>query len=825
MKGKLAWVVLGAVIVLPVLGLAPTRAPQSASIVIRASRIYTVTKGVVENGAILVEGGKIKSVGQSVETPSNARLFEAAVVIPGLVNAHSHIALDRGSDRASSPAGPIRSEWKAVDHFDPNAPAIPVALSGGVTSAVTTPGSGVISSGQAVAFKLKSDPRQNMILKPVVALKMAMRMLINLRPGETPATEMGWYATAGEQFRRARTYLQATGGSERRRPDNTTTVDPRLEPFVAVLRGDVMVHLHTNYPGEIMTAMHLASEFGFLDRLVLIHAGEVYAVADVVARNKVLSVIGPMYIVRFQGDARSHNVIKDLMDAGGVAGIQTDTSDEQEKCFREYGSFLIRHGLTETQALEALTINGARAMMMADRIGSIEPGKDADLVLMDGPPFDLHAERVERVFVDGIIQFERTETRQSTTLSRVGPFSAMKGTLHGDESTFAITNAQILTVTHGNVTGGTIVVENGKISDVQAGSRPPKGLPTLDVGGRVVTPGWVTAKASPNDWMGDLKWQVQNNENIEPIVPEMSARFAIDPWFPSFAAIREIGITAQQVTPGPLNLTGGSGVAIKTAGTDIEKMVRRDPSSMVFSLTRQSVSSWSRQSQIPVTLETAAAMVRRTLDEARRYAETRHSGAYDQRMEALLPVLERRVPAIVQAHSVDEIRQAMRLASDYKLRLIISGGVEAHALASELAGAGAGVILGNSGSDIGEYESIRGGGRGYSDRSPAVLSKAGVKVSFFGASGSRRCTSTGRLGGEPALNAAWAFRNGTPEDEALKMITLHAADMMGMGERIGSIDVGKDADLLVMEGHPFDYRVLPQIVFVDGRVVFRQDRR
>jgi imidazolonepropionase-like amidohydrolase len=148
----------------------------------------------------------------------------------------------------------------------------------------------------------------------------------------------------------------------------------------------------------------------------------------------------------------------------------------------------------------------------------------------------------------------------------------------------------------------------------------------------------------------------------------------------------------------------------------------------------------------------------------------------------------------------------------------VSGAVQAYRLADELARAAVGVILGDTASRL---EDIRGGGDGYNAQSPALLSRKGVMVSFFGPSGSRRGMPTGRLGGEPALNAAWAFRNGVPEGEALKMFTLNAAEMFGMEDRIGSIDVGKDADFMILEGHPFDYRVLPEMVFIDGRLVHR----
>jgi imidazolonepropionase-like amidohydrolase len=626
---------------------------------------------------------------------------------------------------------------------------------------------------------------------------------------------MGWYATASEYFRRAQEYLKQWKDYEAGRVSDRPQVDERLEAFAAVLRGDVMLHLHVSYPGETMMGLHLAREYGFIDRLTVGHAVDTYQIADILAENDVIVVVGPSFMGRNYGDRVTHNTLKVLMEAGVRASIQTDKGAEQAKNFREYGSLHIRHGLREEHALEALTINGARAMMLDDRIGSIEVGKDADLVLMNGPPFDLHAERIEKVLVDGVVEFERTQWRQTAVPTGVGPFQSVKGRLEASDRTFAITNAHIFTVSRGNIANGTLIVEDGKITGVSSGGQTPRGIPVLDVGGRVVMPGWVQARAYPNDWMGDPKWQFQNDENTEPIVPEMDARFAFDPWFPSFAVLREIGVTAQNITPGHLNLIGGRGAAIKTAGMDVEKMVRQSPSSVVFSLEPSSIRFWAEDSQIEVTLETAASMIRNTLDGAREYLE--NDGEYNQRFEALRPLLEREIPAIFQANTVAEIRAAMKLAEDFSLRLIISGGVQAYQLAGDLARADVGVILGTGY----QHETIRGGGQGYNDESPALLSRAGVRVSFLGASGSRRIMPTGALGGEPALNAAWAFRNGTTEQEALKMLTLHAAEMAGMGDRIGSIDVGKDADLVILEGHPFDYRVLPQMVFIDGELVFQ----
>jgi len=795
---------------------------QSRPTVIKGKKIYTVTKGIIENGVILIQEGKIKDVGKAVAVPPGADEHSAEVVIPGLVDAHTHLALRRmggGGERGGTPQ-PITSEWKAVDNLDLEDPMLPIALSGGVTTIMTGSGSGIVSSGQSTALKLRGRSGASKVLKPYVALKMAVRTLINIRPGFPPATEMGWYAIASEQFRKAQVYNQEWADYKAGKTKKPPQRDERLEAFAAALRGDVMVHVHAFYPSEIEMVMELAKQFGFLNRLSFAHVTEAFPIADIMAKNRVYPVIGYPTIMRYWGDSHPHNLVKELMDAGVMASIETDQGGEQEKCFREYGSMVIRHGATEAQTLEALTINGAKALMLADRIGSIEPGKDADLVLMDGPPFDLHAERVEKVFVEGVLEYERKDLRQKDVLTSVGPFKPLKAPLKIDSPSFALTSATVFTVSHGVVRNMTMIVRDGKIAQLEAGAVPAKGMTIVDLGGRVVAPGWVTSRVFPNDWTGDLKFQVQNNEELEPIVPEMRVRFSVDPWFPSYEANREIGLTTEHITPGLLNLVGGTGIMAKMRTLDLDVMIRKDPTCMVMSLTNEPIRQFGRGSQIPVTLDTAVQTIRASLNSAKEYlAKPQDPKTYNQRLEAYRPVLKGDIPVVIHANSVDEIHAALKLASEYNLKPIVSGGIEAWKLVDELGRAKVPVILGDSATNM---EGVRGAGRraGFNDQSPLILSRAGVKVGFFGYSGARRGQPTGRLGGEPALNAMWAFRNGVPEAEALRMITLNPAEMFGMADRIGSLDVGKDADFMILEGHPLDYRVLPQVVAIDGEMVY-----
>ncbi len=797
-------------------GAVAATAQEGAPLVVRAGVIHTVTSGTIDDGVILIRDGVVEAVGPSIDVPRNARVLEAEVVIPGLIDAHTHIALDR-SGRAAIP-GPVTAEWRAVDHLDLDDPVIQTALSGGVTAVVTRSGSGVISSGQSVALKMKAAPGPDMILKPYVDLKMAVRPLINLRPGEAPQTVMGWYAVADAYFRRASAYLDRQRAHAQGHGPAPAT-DARLEAFAAVLRGEVMVHAHSHYPSEVMMVLRLARRHGFIDRLALAHAEEIFPITELLAGTRVIPVIGPMMIVQYFNDPAPRNLLKELLDAGVHASIQTDMATQQLRDFREYGAFLARHGLTDEQALEVMTLNGARAMMLDDRIGSIEPGKDADLVLLDGHFLDLSADRVERVIVDGRVEYERPEAVPPDRLRSVGPFRPIRGAV-GDDRRFALTGGHVFTIARGEVRDATIVVEDGRFTALESGAAPPPGIPALDIGGRVVMPTTMLGRAFANDWIGDLKWQVQNDELTGPVVPEMNALYAVDPWFPSYRANTTMGVGAIHVTPGVANLIGGNGVVVKTPGIDFERMARREPASMVFALTAAARRQWRDESGAPLTLDAAVARIREALDQARRYRASR-SGMedpeepFDARLEAFGPVLGGEVPAIVHADRVPEIEAAMDLAADYGLRLVVSGGIEAHRLADRLARAGAGVILGNSGTFA---SALRGAGEGWSVEAPAILNRAGVVVAFFGPGASRRAAPMGRLGGEPILNAAWAFRNGTPEVDALRMVTLNPALLLDMDDRLGSIEPGKDADFVVLEGHPFDVRASPVLVFIDGRL-------
>ena len=291
---------------------------------------------------------------------------------------------------------------------------------------------------------------------------------------------------------------------------------------------------------------------------------------------------------------------------------------------------------------------------------------------------------------------------------------------------------------------------------------------------------------------------------------------------PGWKIMRELGLTTYLVTPGNANVIGGKGVVIRGMGDSYTAMVRDpEPQAMVFGLGETARQRWGNERFEGGGIIT---MLREALDRAKAYHERRtrgEAGPRDPKSEALIPVLEKKQLAIFAVDREADIRAAIKIADDYDLRIAISGGIEALKVVDDLKRRSIPVILGLSGSGWTAFEGIRGG-PGFDEQRPAKLARAGITVAMFGPGGHRGNLPIGRIGGEPALNAAWCFKNGMSEADALKMITLNGAEVIGFGDRLGSLETGKLADVVIWNGHPLTYRGMPDMVLIDGRVVFHR---
>ncbi len=815
---------LGLAAALPLLS-----APET--LVIRARKIHTAVNGTIENGTIVIADGKIVRVGKDVPVPAGARVIEADTVIPGMIDIHGHLGVypvpvvEENLD-GNEATNPVTSQVRALDSFNFDDPAIPAALAGGVTTVVSRPGSLNVICGTSVAVKMKKASPAEMVLKEDCDLKMAYEgnpsgYYAGLK--QMPSTVMAIYAVARKAFIEAGEYQKSWESYERDRKAGRDVLPPARdlgkETLVRVLRRELPVHIHVYTPSHIMSAIRLADEFGL--RLSLGHADKAYLLVDELARRKDVYVnIGPAVFDTYpQNSLVFANVPAILAAAGIKVSLQTDAGAEQQN-LRQFASLCVRYGMQEEDALRAITLWAAEAIDQAGRIGSIEPGKDADIVCLDGAPFEFLTS-VRTVLIDGKVEYQNPAASSAIAASP----SAASGPLDvsaaaGGASRFALKGGTVYTMAGAPVEGGVVLVKDGKIETAGRDVVVPDGCPVIDARNFVIMPGLVQARTHIG--LGS-NWRMHStiDENSRAVTPEIEAKHGVEPQDTHFFLAHQLGITSALVTPGNLNVIGGQGLALKTRGDVVDRMIIKDHAVMVFGLGAQA----RRKGQMPSTRMGIAAVLRETLTKAREYRDS--LAAYDRKkkgpapqrdlsLEALVPVVNGEMPVIVHAERKDDILTALRLADEFKLKIILDGGTDAYTVVDELKKRNVPVILEDIMRGVGNIEDA-----GFSNDNPALLARAGVTVAFRSKEGLWQWPAAGLTGGDPLEVAAFACRYGMPEDAALRAVTIDAARIAGIADRVGSLEPGKDADILILRGHPLATTSIPEAVFMDGKLVYQ----
>ena len=386
---------------------------QTVPVAFRGARIIPVTGPEIPSGTVVVQGGKIIAIGASVTIPAGARVVDATgkVIMPGLVDTHSHIGGGAGGDRSD----PIQGEVRILDAIDPRDDGIQRAQAGGLTTVNIMPGSGHLMSGQTAYVKLRDTTSiEGMLfcrdLQHDVCGGMKMANGTNPRGASPfPGTRGKAASLVREQFVRAQEYrrkLAEAATDSTKRPAR----DLELEALVEVLEGRRVVHFHTHRADDILTVLRLQREFGF--RLVLQHVSEGWRVADQIAAAGV-----PASVIvidapggKLEAADLSLGTAAALARAGATFGFHTDDGITDSRWFLRSAALAMRAGLSRDLALRAMTINGARMLDLADRVGSLEVGKDADLIVLSGDPFSVGA-RVEQTWVDGVKVFDLSDPR------------------------------------------------------------------------------------------------------------------------------------------------------------------------------------------------------------------------------------------------------------------------------------------------------------------------------------------------------------------------------------------------------------------------------
>ena len=764
--------------------------------------------------------------------PAGAEVIEAEVVIPGLVDIHGHLGVypvpvvEENLD-GNEATNPITPQIRALDSFNFDDPAIPAALAGGVTTVVSRPGSLNVICGTSVAVKMKKARPADMVLKEDCDLKMAVEgnpsgYYANLK--QMPSTVMAVYFVARKAFVEAQEYRKSWEGYEADVKAGKDVLPPKRdlgkETLVRVLKRELPVHIHCYTPSQIMSSIRLADEFGF--RLSLGHSDKSYLIVDELAKRKDIYVnVGPAVFDTYpQNSLVFANVPAILAKAGIKVSLQTDAGAEQQN-LRQFASLCVRYGMTEEDALRSITSWAAEAIDLAGRIGSIAPGKDADLVLLDGAPFEFLTS-VRAVLIDGKVEYrnplEERPAVGTPVPPAVGALAIPEAAKAGGR--FALKGATVYTMTGAPVAGGIVLVKDGKIEKAGKDVTVPDGYPVIDAAGFVVMPGLVLARTHIG--IGD-NWRMQKetDEISKPVTPEMEVKHGIEVQDPHFYFAHQMGITSALVTPGDLNVIGGRGLALKTRGDVIDRMIIKDQAVMVFGMGAKA----RRKGQMPSTRMGIAAVVRETLTKAREYRDSR--AAYDKKkkgpepardlsLEALVPVIDGKTPVIVHAERMDDILTALRLADEFQLKIILDGATDAYRVVDEIKKRNIPVILEDIMRGVGQIEDA-----GFSNSNPAILAKAGIPVAFRSREGLWQWPAAGMPGGDPLEVAAFACRYGMPEDAALRAVTIDAARIAGIADRVGSLEPGKDADILVLRGHPLGTTSIAEAVFMDGKLVYQ----
>ncbi len=380
-----------------------------------------------------------------------------------------------------------------------------------------------------------------------------------------------------------------------------------------------------------------------------------------------------------------------------------------------------------------------------------------------------------------------------------------------------IKNGHIKPIVGAELANGCVLIDdNGKIAAVAETIEAPAGATVIDAGGRLVTPGCVEAHCHiglDNEAVG---WEGHDyNEAVDPITPQLRAIDSIYPQDEALANALQGGVTTACTGPGSANVIGGTFVAIKLAGVRVDDMIVKDPIAMKCAFGENPKRVYGQGGKkSPSTRMATAWLLRETLQKAKNYYEAKKAGkepTYDMKMEAMIPVIEGKIPLKAHAHRADDILTSIRIAKEFGVGITLDHCTDGATIVDELAKENLPAFVGPS---LGGKTKVELSNKSF--KTAGILSKAGIKVSII------TDAPVIPLQHLP-LAAGLAAANGMDMEEAWKAITINPAESTGIGDRVGSLEVGKDGDVVIWTADPLTtIGGHAYVTVVDGKVVYSE---
>ena len=841
---------------------------------------------VLERVTVVVENGTITAVTEDAAVPAHAWVVEGEglTVYPGLIDAMGRLPQPRRppggpSAGGSGPGGPRRrpdtgstlprgpedrpqtTPWKrAADDLTLDAEAVESWREAGFTSVAARAGQGLFPGRLSlVRYGAPGRDPEHQVVAPELAQVVSFDTGGGF--GSYPGALMGKIAYVRQVLLDAGHYAAAVAAFEAdpggwRRPD----FDRTLAPLASMAAGDERILLPGSSAVEIRRALRLGEEFG-LDSVV--YGGqEAYRLAEDLAARDVpvlVDVDWPEPLPERDRDPDADRPLREILHERLAPSTPVELAEAGARFAFSSGGlngpeeFLagvrraIEGGLEPGRALSALTRDAAATYGLEDRLGTVAEGMAADLVLADGYPWR-ESTRVEAVFIDGrryaVSDGEDAEEEGDGGGPRGAPSEAsapmrlaevaekyaevaggatvpMTGPYREDD-VLAITGATVLTMAGETIENGTVVLRDGRIARVGSGVRPPRGAHVIDAEGGYVIPGIIDAHSHIATAGGV-------NEGSLAVTAMVRIEDVVDP--ADIAIYRALagGVTTINVLHGSANPIGGQNQILKLRwGRDADGLrFEGAPPGIKFALgenPKRSRSFGQGPRRYPATRMGVLDVIRQAFTEAgeyreawRRHREAEAAGersrppARDLELEALVEILEG--DRLVHAHSyrADEILQLLRLAEELGFRIAtLQHVLEGYRVADEIAahGAGASTFSDWWAYKVEAFEAI--------PHNAALMTDRGVLSSV----NSDDAEEMRHLNHEAAKSVKWG---GLSDEQALALVTINPAKQLGIDDRVGSIEVGKDADLVVYDRHPLSSYAVVQTTLVDGKVYFDRE--